>query len=304
MNAISISNLRKVYKGGVVALDGIDLEIKKGDFFGLLGPNGAGKTTIIGILTGLVDKTEGEVKIFNHNIETDHNAAKMRMGVVPQEINLYHWDKVIDIVVNQAGYYGIPRDKALIKAEKVLKDLALWEKRNALSMQLSGGMKRRLMIAKALVHDPDLLILDEPTAGVDAELRANTLEQLRELNKKGLTIILTTHYLEEAESLCKHIAIIDKGVLFAQGSTKSIIKMANQETFILDLNKDIKTLTHKKFPITIIDKNTIEVTIAKEQDLNEFFDFLSKKHLKVMSMRNKQNRLEQFFLEVIRGGKK
>jgi len=300
MLALSIKNLKKVYKGGVEAIENISLEVKKGDFFGLLGPNGAGKTTTIGIITGLVDKTEGEVKVFDIDIDKDHSKAKMRIGVVPQDINLYPFARVIDIIMNQAGYYGVPKSIALKRTEKLLKQLALWEKRDSEARHLSGGMKRRVLIAKALVHNPDLLILDEPTAGVDPELRSKTWEILKKLNKKGLTIILTTHYLEEAEALCKHIAIINKGKLYASAPTKTIIQMASHETFVLDIHKPIKKLSHKKFQITIIDSQTIEVQIDKDQDLNEFFRFLDKKNVKVLSMRNKQNRLEKFFLEVVR----
>jgi len=301
MKAIEIKGLRKVYADGVEAVKGIDLEVKKGDFFGLLGPNGAGKTTTIGIITDLVTKTEGEIKVFGKNIEDHHEEAKKLMGVVQQEINLAHYDSVMEVVLAQAGYYGITRKKARPKAEQLLKQFGLWEKRGALTRVLSGGMKRRLMIAKALVHDPKLLILDEPTAGVDAELRNEMYVFLKDLNKKGMTIILTTHYLEEAEELCKHIAIIHKGEILAHAPTKTLIKMVDQETFVLDLEKPIKNLTSKDFPITLIDDHTIEVTICKEHNLNKLFEFLDKKKIKVSSMKNKQNRLEQFFLEVVRG---
>jgi len=300
MYALEIKGLTKVYKGGVKALNNIDLKVKKGDFFGLLGPNGAGKTTTIGIITGVVDKTDGEVKVFGHDITQNPALAKLSIGVVPQEIQLYPFDYVEDQVINQAGYYGIPREEAKKRSEKLLKDLHLWDKRRAYVITLSGGMKRRLMIAKALVHNPKLLILDEPTAGVDPALRASTWELIKKLNRSGITIILTTHYLEEAEALCKHIAIIGDGKILENAPTKSIIQKVNQETFVLELSKPIKSLTHEKFKIEIIDKDTIEVTVSKEDDLNELFRFLDKKRIKVLTLKNKQNRLEKYFLEVVK----
>ncbi|PIN75525.1 ABC transporter [Candidatus Woesearchaeota archaeon CG10_big_fil_rev_8_21_14_0_10_37_12] len=300
MLALSISNLKKQYSKGPEALKGINLEVKQGDFFGLLGPNGAGKTTTLGVLVGLVTKTEGQIKVFNKDLDKSPTEVKNSIGIVLQEINLETFGKVEDSILDQAGYYGIPRSKAKPKAEKVMKMLNIWEKRNALNRQLSGGMKRRVMIAKALMHNPKLLILDEPTAGVDAELRIETWNLLKRLNKKGLTIILTTHYLEEAEYLCKNIAIINHGKILLNTSTKELVTTLDKETFILDTDKPIKNLKSKEFKIKITDTNQLELTLAKKDNLNKFFHFLDKHNIKVLSMRNKQNRLEQLFLDLIK----
>ena len=300
MKALSIKNLRKTYKTGVEAVKGIDLDIAEGDFFGLLGPNGAGKTTTIGIVTGLVNKTSGDVSVFGIDIDKDFDAAKKLIGIVPQEMNFSIFEKVLDIVVDQAGYYGIPKAIALQRAEKYLKQLGLWEKRNVASRTLSGGMKRRLMIARGLVHEPRLLILDEPTAGVDVELRRGMWDFLAGLSKQGITIILTTHYLEEAELLCKNIAIINKGLIVENTSKKNLLAKLDSEHYILDLKRPIaKAPKLKGYNITKIDDTTLEVQLTKKQDINKLFVMLEKQDIKVMSMRNKTNRLEELFLNLV-----
>lgn len=300
MTALAIQNLAKTYKNGVQALKGIDLTVEKGDFFALLGPNGAGKTTAIGIITSLVNKTGGRVKVFEHDIDTDIAAAKACIGLVPQEINFNMFEKCFDIVVNQGGYYGLPRSLAKQRAEKYLKQLGLWDKRDDSSRTLSGGMKRRLMIARALVHEPKLLILDEPTAGVDIEIRRSMWAFLRELNRQGTTIILTTHYLEEAENLCRNVAIIDGGRIVEQGSTRALLNKLHTETFVLNLRESVQTLPHVDgYAVQKVDDSTLEVEISKNQSVNELFERLSRHNLHVISMRNKVNRLEELFVRLV-----
>jgi ABC-2 type transport system ATP-binding protein len=298
--ALRISNLRKTYDNGFQALKGIDLEVKKGDFFALLGPNGAGKSTTLGIVTSLVNKTQGSVQVFDFDTDTHPTEAKLSMGIVPQEFNFNQFEKVLDIVVTQAGYYGIGRKQALERAEFYLKELGLWEKRDNVSRMLSGGMKRRLMIARALVHDPKLLILDEPTAGVDIELRRSMWEFLRKINAAGTTIILTTHYLEEAESLCRNIAIIDKGEIVQNTSMKALLAQLNMETFVLDLAEDMADVPEiAGLTVRLSDPHTLEVDVPKESGLNSVFEHLNRAEIKVLSMRNKANRLEELFVSLV-----
>ena len=298
--ALSISNLKKVYSNGFEALKEIDLNVEQGDFFALLGPNGAGKSTAIGIICSLVNKSSGEVKVFNKNIETELSAAKSFIGLVPQEFNFNIFEPVEEIVINQAGYYGIERHEATRRTEKLLKKLSLWDKRRDMARTLSGGMKRRLMIARALVHEPQLLILDEPTAGVDIEIRHTMWEFLQELNKKGTTIILTTHYLEEAETLCKNIAIIDDGEIIENTSIKQLLSQLSVETFIFDLSVEIQTLPEiANYTCRLIDPIQIEAEVKKEQDINELFELFNQHNIKVCSMRNKVNRLEELFMHLL-----
>lgn len=282
MSAIEIKNLVKVYESGTVALKGVDIQIEKGDFFALLGANGAGKTTIIGILTSVVNKSSGSIKVFGLDHEKDLNKIKKMIGVVPQEFNFSIFEKVIDIIVYQAGYFGIPKKEALKEAEKVLKALDLWEKKDTYSRMLSGGMKRRLMIARALIHRPKLLILDEPTAGVDVELRHGMWKYLKELNKNGTTILLTTHYLEEAEQLCKNVAIIKEGMIVRNDSVKNILKSLESETYVVD-----------------IDSETFEVELKNDENFTDFIEQMKKKGVTVKNMRPKGNRLEQLFLNIL-----
>ncbi len=299
MKALSIQKLVKTYKNGVQALKGIDFEVEEGEFCALLGPNGAGKTTTIGITTSLVTKTSGNVSVFGHDIDSELEAAKSCIGLVPQELNFNQFERVFDIVVNQAGFYGIPRKLARERAEKYLNQLSLWEKRDAMSRTLSGGMKRRLMIARALVHEPKLLILDEPTAGVDIEIRRSMWEFLRQINKDGISIILTTHYLEEAENLCRRVAIIDHGAIIVQGSTKELLARLHTETFVLNLRNPLAKLpTVEGYAVTRVDETTLEVEVNKEQDINALFASLSKAGVQVLSMRNKANRLEELFVRL------
>lgn len=305
MTALDIEGLKKRYKNGVEALKGIDLEVKEGDFFGLLGPNGAGKSTVIGILTSIVNKTSGKAKIFGVDIDKDFNKAKTLIGVVPQEMNFNIFEKVEDILINQAGYYGIPRLVAKKRAEKYMKLMELWEKRHQKSMTLSGGMKRRLMIARALIHEPKLLILDEPTAGVDVELRRGMWAFLKKINEQGTTIVLTTHYLEEAEALCNTIAIIDKGIVIEIGQKKQLISKLDKETFIFDLKKPYNRT--KKPPcceMKVIDDTTLEIEVMKGQDLNAIFRHFDRYGVGIASMRNKTNRLEELFVELTKGDRK
>ena len=306
MKAISIKNLHKTYSDGFVALKGIDLEIEKGDFFALLGPNGAGKSTTIGILNSLVQKTSGTVKIDGIDIDEDFDLAKTKLGVVPQEFNFGIFEKVKDIIATQAGYYGIPKKEAVANTEVLLKELGLWEKRDVMARFLSGGMKRRIMIARALVHKPEILILDEPTAGVDVELRTSMWKFITDLNKSGTTIILTTHYLEEAEELCKNIAIIDDGKILKNTSMKSLLKSSSKQTILLDTKDTLKvTPTIKKCQVSKVDENTLEIVFDSEKiTLNEIFHELYEKNVIVQSMRNKQNRLEELFIEITKKGKK
>jgi ABC-2 type transport system ATP-binding protein len=301
--ALKITGLKKTYKGGQVALKGVDLEVKPGDFFGLLGPNGAGKTTIIGIIASLVSKTEGNVYIFGHNLDVDPAAAKACLGLVPQEFNFNMFEPVIEVVANQAGYYGIERREAFERAETFLKHLNLWDKRRVMARNLSGGMKRRLMIARALVHEPKLLILDEPTAGVDIEIRRSMWRFLREINAAGTTIILTTHYLEEAESLCRNIAIIDEGELIENTTTKQLLNTLHMETFVLDLESPLAQLPElDNQKLVQIDETTLEADICRNDSINALFEELSKRDIKVLSMRNKTNRLEELFMNLVENG--
>ena len=304
MYALEIKDLTKIYSG-TTALNHVDLQVADGDFFGLLGPNGAGKTTLIGILTSLVNKTSGSAKIFDYDITTQCEAAKSQLGVVPQEFNFNIFENVISIIVNQAGYYGISRKKATKRAEECLSSLGLWEKRNSRANELSGGMKRRLMIARALVHKPRMLILDEPTAGVDIELRRNMWDYLRQLNKNGTTIILTTHYLEEAESLCRNIAIINNGNIIENAPTQELLQKLHKETFIFDLAKPADGLTKlATFDFRLTGPQTLEVDFYKGQRLNELFGELSQQKISIGSMRNKTNRLEELFVDMLQKDKK
>ena len=301
--ALSIRALHKSYKSGTKALNGIDLDVQQGDFFALLGPNGAGKSTTIGIVSSLVNKTSGSVKVFDFDIDTQVEDAKSQLGLVPQEFNFNQFETVLQIVVNQAGYYGVPKSVALVRAEKYLGKLGLWEKRHARSRELSGGMKRRLMIARALMHEPKLLILDEPTAGVDIELRRSMWEFLKEINAQGVTIILTTHYLEEAEMLCRNIAIIDKGRIIENTSMKVLLGKLNKETFVLDLQAARTELTLPGFVTRKLDDQSFEVDVEKNQGLNALFNALAQQDVAVLSMRNKANRLEELFVSLIGEGK-
>ena len=301
MKALSIHHLEKTYRNGTQALKGVDLEVEEGDFFALLGPNGAGKSTTIGIIAGLVNKSSGRVSIFDHDIDTQPDAAKSCIGLVPQEFNFNQFEPVIEILVNQAGYYGIPRKLAYERAEQYLSQLELWDKRHNMARELSGGMKRRLMIARALIHQPRLLILDEPTAGVDIEIRRSMWEFLRKINIEGTTIILTTHYLEEAENLCKNIAIIDHGRTIENTSMRKLLNQLNMETFVLYLDDHIEQLPAciEGCDLRILDNNTLEVDISKSNSINQVFEILSAKNIKVLSMRNKSNRLEQLFMHLV-----
>ncbi|MDD9960198.1 MAG: ABC transporter ATP-binding protein [Gammaproteobacteria bacterium] len=297
--AISIKDLHKTYANGFEALKGISLEVEQGDFFALLGPNGAGKSTTIGVISTLVKRSSGEVEVFGKNVDTHVYETKLDLGVVPQEVNFNQFEKVQDIVITQAGYYGLPRDLAKERAEKYLRKLGLWDKRNDRSRSLSGGMKRRLMIARALAHEPRLLILDEPTAGVDIELRRSMWQFLKEINANGTTIILTTHYLEEAEQLCRNIAIIDEGLIIENTSMKSLLAELDSQTFILDSSSAINTvpkLNLENVCMRLTDDKSLEVTVSHGRNINEVFTELDKSGISISSLRNKSNRLEQLFL--------
>ncbi len=298
--AIEITGLKKVYKGGFEALKQIDLSVQQGDFFALLGPNGAGKSTTIGIMTSLVNKTAGQVKVFGHDIDFELETAKSFLGLVPQEFNFNQFETPMKILVNQAGYYGVPRMIARQRAEKYLKQLDLWDKCDEASRSLSGGMKRRLMIARALMHEPKVLILDEPTAGVDIELRRHMWDYLRELNSQGITIILTTHYLEEAEMLCRNIAIIDAGKIVENTSMKALLAKLHVETFVLDIAQG-STLpeTLDGYALRQVDDHTLEVDIEKTQSINGVFAQLTEQGVNVLSLRNKSNRLEELFVTLV-----
>jgi ABC-2 type transport system ATP-binding protein len=299
--ALKINGLEKIYDKGLVALKGIDLEVAPGDFFALLGPNGAGKSTTIGIISSLVRKTAGTVSVFGHDIDQDFSAAKQCIGVVPQEFNFGVFEKVHNIVLNQAGFYGMPRRLALGSAEILLRKLGLWERRNDPARNLSGGMKRRLMIARALVHHPKLLILDEPTAGVDIELRRSMWEFLTEINRAGTTIILTTHYLEEAENLCRHVAIINHGEIVENTSVKKLLKQLSREIFILDVRDELlECPTVPDYSLRLRDSHSLEVEVEKGRALNELFVQLGMQNIAVISMRNKVNRLEELFVNLVR----
>ena len=300
MTALVINDLTKIYPNKLTALNSVSLNVRQGDFFALLGPNGAGKSTAIGIICGLVNKTSGTVKVFDNNIDKNSDVAKSFIGVVPQEINFSQFETCLEIVVNQGGFYGIRRSTALERAEKYLRKLDLWEKRNDRSRTLSGGMKRRLMIARALVHEPRILILDEPTAGVDVELRRSTWDFLININQKGVTILLTTHNLEEAESLCKNIAIINHGEIVENTSMKKLLSQLNRETFIFDTIDPIKELPNlKNFDLKLIDSTTIEVEIDHRNNINDLFEVLSSQNINIKSMRNKRNRLEELFINLL-----
>ncbi|MDX7875913.1 ABC transporter ATP-binding protein [Aeromonas veronii] len=304
MNALEISGLKKTYQGGVEALKGIDLTVRQGDFFALLGPNGAGKSTTIGVISSLVNKSAGKVKVFGYDIDSDLEQAKAKLGLVPQEFNFSQFEKVIQIVTHQAGFYGVPKAEAKIRAEKYLRQLDLWEKRDMPARTLSGGMKRRLMIARALMHEPKLLILDEPTAGVDIEIRRSMWTFLKDLNEQGVTIILTTHYLEEAEMLCRNIGIIDKGRLIENTSMKNLLGKLGRETFLLDLAPGSAVPEVPEFNGRMLDERTLEVDLDKSQSLNSLFEQLSKQQVQVVSMRNKANRLEELFVNLVEEGRK
>jgi ABC-2 type transport system ATP-binding protein len=302
MKALSLRQLTKTYKNGVQALKSIDLDVHEGDFFALLGPNGAGKTTAIGIVSSLVTKTSGQVSVFGHDIDSELEAAKTCLGVVPQEINFNQFEKLSTILVNQAGFYGIPRPVARTRVEYWLKQLQLWDKRDEISRSLSGGMKRRLMIARALIHEPRLLILDEPTAGVDIEVRRSMWEFLRRINEQGTTIILTTHYLEEAESLCRNIAIIDEGRIIENDRMSTVLRKLHTETFVLNLRNALAELPALPgYRLLRTHEHTLEVEVNKDQNLNGIFAALSGAGIEVVSMRNKANRLEELFLRLVEG---
>lgn len=298
MKALSIENLTKIYANGKEALKGISFDVKEGDFFALLGPNGAGKSTTIGIITSLVNKSSGNVHIFGHDLEKQTALAKSCVGLVPQEFNFDIFEKVSTILVHQAGYYGIPKSLALSRMEKYLNELGLWDQRNQPARFLSGGMKRRLMIARALVHEPKLLILDEPTAGVDIELRRSLWDFLTKINQEGTTIILTTHYLEEAENLCRNIGIIHQGSLIEHGSMKALLEKLHIETFILYLEKPLQQLPKLSLPCRLVDETTLEVDLLENHSLTELFQIFSSLNISIKTMRNKVNRLEELFLRL------
>ena len=298
--ALTIRDLRKVYASGAEALKGISLTVEEGDFFALLGPNGAGKSTTIGILVSLVNKSGGTVEVFGVDIDKNFPLAKKQLGIVPQEFNFNMFEKVLDIVVTQGGYYGLSRQLGLERAEFYLKKLGLWEKRAARARDLSGGMKRRLMIARALVHEPRLLILDEPSAGVDIEMRRSMWEFLREINASGTTIILTTHYLEEAESLCRNIAIIDHGLIVKNSSMRELVQQLHTEMFVLDVRTELTAdIEIEGFPCRRLDPHSLEVVVDRDQDINQLFAALSALGIEIASMRNKSNRLEEMFVSLL-----
>jgi ABC-2 type transport system ATP-binding protein len=300
MQALSIRGLTKTYHNGVQALRGVDLDVEQGDFFALLGPNGAGKTTLIGIITSLVNKTSGTASVFGYDLDRQLERAKSCIGVVPQELNFNQFESPLTIVINQAGFYGIPRKVARVRAEKYLRQLQLWDKRNGIARGLSGGMKRRLMIARALMHEPRLLVLDEPTAGVDIEIRRSMWEFLNDINGRGTTIILTTHYLEEAESLCRNIAIIDNGHIVERDRMSNLLRGLRTETFVLNLRNPVQNAPSiAGYVLTLIDDHTLEAEVPKEQSLNGLFSELAALGLDVLSMRNKVNRLEEVFMRLV-----
>ena len=300
MNALVLRQLTKVYKNGIKALKGIDLDVTEGDFFALLGPNGAGKTTAIGIITSLVNKTSGTVEVFGYDLDRQLELAKSCIGIVPQEVNFNMFESVFTIVVNQAGFYGIPRRLAKERAEKYLKQLQLWDRRNSVARALSGGMKRRLMIARALMHEPKLLILDEPTAGVDIEIRRSMWEFLRKINDEGTTIILTTHYLEEAENLCRNVAIIEGGRIIERDSMANVLRKLQTETFVFNLGDPMTSPPAlPAYKTLLTDDHTLEVEVSKGQSLNDIFAQLSSQGVHVTSMRNKVNRLEELFMRLV-----
>ncbi len=300
MKALSIRNLKKTYSNGFTALKGVDLEVESGDFFALLGPNGAGKSTAIGIISSLVNKTSGSVSIFGYDLTKDNIKAKSCIGLVPQEINFNQFETVKNIVLNQAGYYGISKKKAKLNTEKCLRQMSLWDKRDTVSRRLSGGMKRRVMIARALVHSPRLLILDEPTAGVDVEIRHSMWEMMEQINKQGTTIILTTHYLEEAESLCRNIAIINDGVIVENSGMADLLTQVKKDYFVLDIAKPISVIPDiEGYEFELIDSKSLHVAVPKDKSLNPLFEQLSVKNIDVLSLKNKSNRLEQLFMDLV-----
>ncbi|MCF6355562.1 MAG: ABC transporter ATP-binding protein [Candidatus Polarisedimenticolaceae bacterium] len=305
MTALSIRNLQKTYANGVTALKGINLDVEQGDFFALLGPNGAGKSTAIGIICSLVNKSRGTVRVFGHDLDSDPGAVKQCIGLVPQEFNFNQFEPLEEITANQAGYYGVERKEAFRRAEICLRQLDLWGKRREMARSLSGGMKRRLMIARALVHQPRLLILDEPTAGVDVEIRHAMWDLLREINRQGTTIILTTHYLEEAERLCRHIGIINQGEIIEQTSLPEFLNKLSSESFELNLRHPLTGFSEQSvggFALRLLDDRTLEVEVTKGQSINSLFAALSERGIEVMGMRSAQNRLEQLFMDVVGGG--
>ncbi len=300
-NALTLKNLSKTFPNGVTALSGIDLTVHQGDFFALLGPNGAGKSTAIGIISSLINKTGGQVSVFGHDIDDELNLVKKHIGLVPQEFNFNVFEPLEEIIINQGGYYGLPRKQARQRSEVLLKKLHLWEKRKDIARNLSGGMKRRLMIARALVHEPKLLILDEPTAGVDVEIRHAMWSFLQQINAAGTTIILTTHYLEEAENLCRNIAIIDQGKILQNTSMKNLLGQLNTETFVLDLKQAHTTAPALAgYPVRLRDQYCLEVDVLKEQNMNDLFSELKQQNIEVLSMRNKVNRLEELFMSILK----
>ncbi|MCU0765901.1 MAG: ABC transporter ATP-binding protein [Gammaproteobacteria bacterium] len=302
--ALSLHNLRKTYRSGVEALKGIDLDVAEGEFCALLGPNGAGKSTAIGIVASLVRKTGGEVHVFGHDLDRDPGGVKACIGLVPQEFNFNQFEPVAEIVVNQAGYYGVPRREAWVRAEAVLRQLDLWDRRTVMARTLSGGMKRRLMIARALVHRPRLLILDEPTAGVDIEIRRAMWDFLRETNRQGTTIILTTHYLEEAERLCRQVAIINHGEIVENASIGALLEKLHTESFVLDLREPLRYVPALPgYELRRLDETTLEVVVPRGRTVSGLFDGLARCGIEVSSLRNKQNRLEQFFIDMVDRGR-
>lgn len=299
--ALKVSNLKKTYKNGTVALKGLDLEVQAGEIFALLGPNGAGKSTLIGIVSSLVNMTSGEVEVFGDSLTKQRNKVKSHIGLVPQEFNFNMFEKPMDILVNQAGYYGVPRKIAIQRAEKYLKQLQLWDKKDSMSRMLSGGMKRRLMIARAMMNEPKLLILDEPTAGVDIEIRRSMWEFVKEISAAGTTIILTTHYLEEAEQLCKNIAIINHGEIVQNTTIKQLLTTLDIETFIFDLDKSPSEELLQTLDAEVTEDNSIQLDVHKSKALNDVFKQIDKLDYKVLSMRNKVNRLEELFFKMTHG---
>ena len=303
MYALEIDKLSKTYATGVKALNGVSMKVQQGDFFALLGPNGAGKSTLIGIISSLVNASSGEARIFDISVQKQRSAAMSQIGLVPQELNFNQFEQPLNIVVNQAGYYGIPRDKAMQQAERYLKQLDLWDKRHVFSRTLSGGMKRRLMIARAMVHEPRLLILDEPTAGVDIEIRRSMWKFIKEINDNGTTVILTTHYLEEAEQLCRNIAIIDKGDIIEDTSMKTLLAKLDNETFVLDLREPISSAPELEgIGLSLRDESTLEASLPRNKSLNRLFAHLDERNIQVLSMRNKANRLEELFMGLVEKG--
>jgi len=300
MKALSIQNLKKTYRNGFEALKGVDLDVESGDFFALLGPNGAGKSTLIGIISSLVTKSSGTVSIFGHDLNKDNENAKSCIGLVPQEVNFNQFETVKNVVMNQAGYYGIPHKLAVQRTERCLHDLELWDKRDTVSRRLSGGMKRRLMVARAMVHQPKLLILDEPTAGVDIEIRRSMWQMMRDVNDQGTTIILTTHYLEEAESLCRNIAIINDGQIIERASMPNLLSRIHTDHFILDIAKPLQQAPLiDGFEISLSSHLVLDVAVPKSSGLNRLFDSLSALGIQVLSLKNKSNRLEQLFIDLV-----